>query len=143
MNILPFFLFILSLNSSFCLFAQSTNPKSFGTWNILNLRYRFNEKWSIFAEGQIRSLRLYHHFHYHEFKLGSEYRLLPNLSIALAVGKYDNYQQGGNFIIPKDNAEYRIWPQLISHHQVGPLRIEHRYRVELRLNELGGHRFRL
>jgi hypothetical protein len=28
-----------------------------GSWNILNLKYNHNEKWSVFGEAQLRSLK--------------------------------------------------------------------------------------
>lgn len=39
-----------------------------GSWNILNLKYNVNDKWSVFGEAQLRSLKFYTNFHYYEYK---------------------------------------------------------------------------
>lgn len=124
------------------LLAQ-TNKKDLGTWNILNVKYSLSEKWNLFCEGQIRSLQFYDQFHYYEFKGGIDYKILPNVRIALAAGSYQTYKEGGNFVIPKNNDEFRIWPQLILTQPVGPLNIEQRYRAEFRFTSNGyRNRFR-
>ena len=90
-------------------FAQKN---SLGTWNIVNLKYTINEKWSVFGEAQIRSLNFYNQFHYHEYKAGVNYKAHPNVLLTLAAGDYDTYKEGGNFKLPKNNDEFRIWPQI-------------------------------
>jgi hypothetical protein len=52
----------------------------------------------VFAEAQLRSLRYYHHFHYHEYKAGVNFKAHPNVVLTLAAGDYDTYREGGNFI---------------------------------------------
>lgn len=54
--------FIFSVNS---IFSQKFD---LGSWNILNLKYTINEKWSAFGEAQLRSLKFYNNFHYYEYK---------------------------------------------------------------------------
>lgn len=131
--------FILLTNK---VFAQ--NDKDYlGTWNILNLRLGLVGKWSVFGEAQIRSLRLYNHFHYHEIKGGLEYRLNPSVAFVLAMGDYNTYQSGGNFIEPKPSAEIRVWQQITLSQKIGRLRLEHRYRAEQRFQPKGlRNRFR-
>ncbi len=115
----------------------------FGSWNIVNLKYRLNDRLSLFGEGQVRSLQFYHDFHYHEFKGGAEYQLFPNARLALAAGKYDTYKEGGNFVQPKTNKEFRIWPQLVLHQSFRCLNLEQRYRAEMRFTGTGyKNRFR-
>ena len=41
-----------------------------GSWNIINVKYTVNDKWSLFGEVQVRSLKFYNFFHYHEYKGG-------------------------------------------------------------------------
>jgi long-subunit fatty acid transport protein len=114
-----------------------------GTWNILSLRYTFNTKWSVFGEGQIRSLSYYHQFHYYEVKGGAEYKITPQVRVALAGGKYDTYKEGGNFVLPKTSDEFRLWPQFIIVHPMNRITLEHRYRAELRCTTAGyRNRFR-
>ncbi|MBK7523738.1 MAG: DUF2490 domain-containing protein [Saprospiraceae bacterium] len=62
-------LFFMVLNSGY---SQSFD---LGSWNILNLKYNYNEKLSVFAEGQIRSLKFYDNFHYFEYKGGITYKI--------------------------------------------------------------------
>ena len=114
-----------------------------GSWNILSIKYNYNTKLSLLAEAQLRSLKLYNDFHYHEFKGGLNYKVLPNLRLTIAVGKYDTYREGGSFIKPKNNDEFRIWPQAILTQSLSRLKVEQRYRVELRFTSDGyRNRFR-
>jgi hypothetical protein len=124
------------------LFLKSQN-EVLGTWNILNVRYALNPKVSVFGEGQIRSLNFYNHFHYYEFKGGFQYQLNPNLNIGMACGSYQTFKEGGNFELPKNNNEFRLWPQIILSQQISKLKIEHRYRAEFRFTTNGfRNRFR-
>ena len=115
-------------------FAQKNG---LGSWNILNLKYSLNEKWSFFAEAQIRSLSFYNQFHYHEYKAGVNYKLYPNVLLTLAAGDYDTYKEGGNFKSPKNNDEFRIWPQITLTQSIKRLKIDQRYRAEFRFSKNG------
>jgi long-subunit fatty acid transport protein len=117
-----------------------------GSWNILNLKYNVAEKWSLFGEAQLRSLKFYANFHYHEFKGGVNYKLYKNVTLTLAAGSYQTYKEGGNFVLPKNNDEFRLWPQLVLSQLINKLKIEQRYRVELRFTSNGyrnRYRYRL
>lgn len=46
-----------------------------GSWNILNVKYIVNEKWSVFSEAQLRSLKFYQNFHYYEYKVAVNYKI--------------------------------------------------------------------
>jgi Protein of unknown function (DUF2490) len=121
-------------------FTQETD---LGSWNIINVKYNVDKKWSLFAEAQLRSLKFYDYFHYHEFKGGFNYQVHPNLSLTLAAGKYDTYKEGGNFVSPKNNDEFRIWPQITLSQAIGSVKIEQRYRAEFRFTSNGyRNRFR-
>ena len=114
-----------------------------GSWNILNIRYTLNQKWSFFGEGQVRSLLFYNNFHYHEYKVGFNYQLHPQMRAGLGIGDYDTYMEGGNFVTPKNNDELRIWPHVSFNHNIGKFRIEQRYRAEFRFTKQGyRNRFR-
>jgi hypothetical protein len=127
---------------SFPLLLKSQND-IFGTWNILNIKYQYNSKIALFGEGQIRSLNFYNHFHYYEFKGGFQYQLDPNLNVGLACGSYQTFKEGGNFELPKNNNEFRLWPQIILSQKLNRLKIEHRYRAEFRFTSNGfRNRFR-
>jgi Protein of unknown function (DUF2490) len=114
-----------------------------GSWNILNVKYTMDDKWSVFGEAQLRSLKFYTHFHYYEYKGGLNYRMHPSLTLTLGLGNYDTYKEGGNFVLPKNNDEFRLWPQIVLLQSLGKLRIEQRYRAEFRFTSNGyRNRFR-
>ena len=138
-NVLLFFLLFLS---HFC-FSQKFD---LGSWNILNLKYNLSNKWSAFGETQLRSLKFYNHFHYYEYKGGVNYKVNKQWQVSLGAGSYQTFREGGNFITPKNNDEFRLWPQLILFQSIGKLKIEQRYRTELRFTSNGfrdRHRYRL
>ncbi|TAH01157.1 MAG: DUF2490 domain-containing protein [Sphingobacteriales bacterium] len=121
-------------------FAQNN---SLGTWNVFNLKYTLKPKWSVFGEAQMRSLKLYDNFHYYEYKGGVNYKLEKNVKVSFAAGSYQTYSEMGNFGMPKNNNEFRIWPQLILFQSIGKIKIEQRYRAELRFTTNGyRNRFR-
>lgn len=114
-----------------------------GTWNILNAKYNLNEKWSVWGEGQIRSLNFFTNFHYYEYKGGVNYKFSKNLALTFGTGSYQTYKEGGDFVLPKNNDELRIWPQVILYQSINKLKIEQRYRTELRFTSNGyRNRFR-
>jgi len=103
-----------------------------GTWNILNFKYNLDEKLSFFSEGQLRSLKFYNNFHYYEYKGGMNYQVHKNVILSIGSGSYNTYKDGGDFVLPKNNAEFRIWPQVIVFQSIGKIKIEQRYRAEFR-----------
>lgn len=137
MRYLWLFLFAIHTPS---IYAQQNG---LGSWNILNLKYALSDKLSLFGEGQIRSLKFYDDFHYYEYKGGVDYKLFPTMGLAIAAGSYQTYKEGGDFVTPKNNDEFRIWPQLILNQSVGKIKIEQRYRAEFRFTNNGyWNRFR-
>lgn len=117
-----------------CIQAQSFN---LGTWNILQAKYVHNGKLTSFAEAQIRSLSFYNQFHYYEVKGGAEYTVNGAIKLALGIGTYNTYPEGGNFKKPIASAEIRVWPQLVIQQTIGKIRVEQRYRTELRYTNTG------
>jgi len=114
-----------------------------GSWNILNLSYQHNEKWSFFGEAQLRSLKFYSDFHYYEYKGAINYKVAKNVKLTIGAGSYQTYKEGGNFVEPKLNDEFRLWPQVILYQSIGKLNIEQRYRAEFRFTSMGfRNRFR-
>ena len=121
----------------------SAQTSELGSWNILQLKYNQSEKWSFFGETQLRSLKLYDHFHYYEYKGGINYRINKGVQLTLAAGSYQTYKEGGDFVLPKNNDEFRLWPQIVLFQTIGKLKIEQRYRTELRWTSNGyRNRFR-
>lgn len=130
----PFFLLINVLSS------QTLN---LGTWQILNVKYNINHKWGNFFEAQLRSLKFYDQFHYYEFKGGISYKINANFNLSLGAGTYQTYKEGGDFVLPKNNNEFRLWPQIILLQNLGSFKIEQRYRSEFRFTSNGyRNRFR-
>ncbi|WP_448529832.1 DUF2490 domain-containing protein [Raineya sp.] len=122
------------------LYAQGFDE--LGSWNILNVGYTLNEKWSLNAEAQLRSLGFYGRFHYYEAKAGATFRLNKQFSVSAFGGTYQTYADlGGNFDRPKINDEERLWLQVNLHNEWGRVFIEHRYRYEARWT-LRGYRNR-
>jgi len=114
-----------------------------GSWNILSAKASVSEKWGFFLEGQVRSLQFYNNFHYHEIKGGMTYAIDKNFSFAVAGGKYDTYQEGGDFLTPKASDEVRLFEQLTMSQYVHRVKFEHRYRAEQRFTKNGyRNRFR-
>jgi len=137
-------LFFLSL-IILCFSINTLSAQTFdlGSWNILNLKYSVNEKLSFFGEGQLRSLKFYSNFHYYEYKGGINYKVHKNAELSLGAGSYQTYKEGGDFILPKNNNEFRLWPQVILSQSIGKLKIEQRYRAEFRFTSNGyRNRFR-
>lgn len=121
-------------------FGQSVD---LGSWNILNIKYNLNNKWSLFGETQLRSLKFYSHFHYYEYKGGFNFKVYKNVQLSLGLGSYQTYKEGGSFVLPKNNDEFRVWPQILLTQSIGLLKIEQRYRVEMRFTSNGyRNRFR-
>lgn len=130
-------LFTLANNNSF---AQKVD---IGSWNILNVKMNVTQQWSMFGEVQLRSLKFYNDFHYYEYKGGVNYNLNKNAVVSLGAGSYQTYKEGGNFKTPKNNNEFRLWPQFVLSQSFSKLKIEQRYRAELRFTSNGyRNRFR-
>ena len=132
---------MLTVYLSICnVFAQKFD---LGSWNILNFKYNVNSKWSTFGEVQLRSLKFYNNFHYYEYKGGVNFKAQKNLTLSIGTGSYQTYKEGGDFILPKNNDELRIWPQVLVFQSMGNLKIEQRYRAEFRFTSNGyRNRFR-
>ncbi len=130
------------------LFRESTNSIKaqaidLGSWNILNIKYAHNEKLSFFSETQLRSLKFYNNFHYYEYKGGINYKIHKNFKVTLGAGSYQTYKEGGDFVLPKNNAEFRLWPQAVLLQSIQKIKIEQRYRAEFRFTNNGyRNRFR-
>lgn len=117
--------------SSYGRYCFSQSP-DVGSWNILNFKYNVDKKWSVFGEAQLRSLKFYRHFHYYEYKAGINYSILKNITFTLGGGSYQTYKEGGDFVLPKNNDEFRLWPQIILTQSLNNVKIEQRYRAEFR-----------
>jgi hypothetical protein len=124
-------------------FNSMAQDSGLGSWNIINLKYNQDQKWSAFTEMQVRSLKLYDDFHYYELTGGLNYQINPTIRITVAGGTHQTYAEGGTFIRPKNADEVRLWPQVTLSQPIGRFKIEHRYRAEFRFTDKGyRNRFR-
>ena len=136
-------IFIATLTLYFSINILLAQTFDVGSWNIINLKYNMDDKWSVFGEAQLRSLKFYSNFHYFEYKGGINFNVHKNVKFTLGAGSYQTYKEGGDFILPKNNDEFRLWPQLILFQSVGRFKIEQRYRAEFRFTSNGyRNRFR-
>jgi hypothetical protein len=139
-SILRFTALIILMMSIQDFTAQTLN---IGSWNIMNIKYNPSEKWSLFGEAQLRSLRFYDDFHYYEYKGGINYKAGKNIALTIGAGSYQTFAEGGNFVEPKNNDEFRLWPQITLFQTIGKIKIEQRYRAEQRFTSNGyRNRFR-
>jgi hypothetical protein len=135
-----FFFLTLTLISLNLSFAQHSE---LGSFNVLNLKYNYDKKWSVFGEGQIRSLGFYDDFNYYEYKFGINYKAHKNITLTFGSGSYQTFQDEGNFTTPKRNNEFRLWPQVMISQNIGDVIIEQRFRAEQRFTTNGyRNRFR-
>ncbi len=140
------FFYFAMLSLYFSISSSYAQSSDLGSWNVFNLKYIINDKMSVFGEAQIRSLQFYDDFHYYEYKGGFEFKALKNLKLTLGAGSYQTYKEGGNFVVPKNNNEFRIWPQVILSQKLGAFTVEQRYRAEFRYTSNGyrnRYRYRL
>jgi hypothetical protein len=136
-------IFLITIALCFSMNTLTAQTFDLGSWNILNVKYNLDEKLSLFGEGQLRSLKFYNNFHYYEYKGGINYKVHKNVMLTLGTGSYQTYKEGGDFVLPKNNDEFRIWPQVILFQSIGKLKIEQRYRAEFRFTSNGyRNRFR-
>lgn len=138
------FLFLVALLPGYLAIAQNEDLKGdFGTFNVLNLRYKHTDHWSVSGEAQLRSLKFYDDFHYYEIKGIVMYHINQQFEIGGGGGKYKTYSSGGNFEEPVKSDEWRTWQQLNMKLNYRRLKIEHRYRIEQRFTTKGyRNRFR-
>lgn len=122
-------------------FCYSQNE--LGTWSTTNINLKINDKWQVFAESQLRSLKFYDNFHYYEVKTGITYKIKPNFYVNSGFGNYNTYGENGDFATPIKQKEIRTWIQLVFKNPFNFMSVEHRYRAEQRYTNLGyRNRFR-
>jgi len=113
-----------------------------GYWNFFNAKADINKNFNFFVEGQARSQKFFYDYFYNEIKGGLGYTPTPGTNLLLGLGKYTTYQLYGNFKSPVQSNEFRLWEQLTFNNEAGPIKFEHRYRVEQRFYKGGYYRNR-
>ncbi len=122
---------IVALMALFFSMNALAQTDGLGTWNLLNVKKTFNEKWNAFFEGQLRSQKIYNDFNYHEYKGGIGYNIAKQFNITVAAGQYVTYMPVGNFK-NVTSSEFRFWQQFTLTNNLNRVKIEHRYRIEQR-----------
>ncbi len=138
--------YIILFIAILCSVTIATSQRPLGSWSILDVKYEFDHHWSIWGEGQIRSLQFYDEFNYYEIKGGINYSLKEHVTFTVGAGHYQTYTSGGNFELPVMTDETRFWEQLTLESRLNRIIFEHRYRVEQRTINSGYHnryRYRL
>lgn len=54
----------------------------------------------------------------------NSYKVQKDLKFTLGAGSYQTYKEVGNFALPKNNNEFRIWPQVTLSQKIGKIKIE-------------------
>jgi hypothetical protein len=101
-------------------------------WLTLNARLNLSPNVRVFGETQLRSAAFLQNFNYTELKGGGSYHIGPNFNLLLGGGRYNTWQETGNFVSPRSQAEWRMWVEATMGQFVGKFRFEHRYRIEQR-----------
>jgi hypothetical protein len=103
-----------------------------GTWNVLDLRKKINDKVILQFEGQVRSLEFYNKFHYHELNFTVNVKQRDNLVFSGLLGKHNTYTEGGDFKSPIVTDEIRLSLQASTSQKFNKFILDNRYRIEER-----------
>ena len=74
------------------------------------------------GEAQLRSLKFYTNYHYYDYKGGINVSAHKIVKLTLGAGSYQTYIEGGDFVLPKNNDEFRLGPQIVLVQSVGKLK---------------------
>jgi len=67
---------VLGIAAIFLLLITHYNfAQDLGSWNIVNIKYNLDNRWSVFGKAQLRALKFYNDFHYYEYKGGFNYKM--------------------------------------------------------------------
>src|SRR4051812_15508922 len=104
---------VLFLTVLFAATKALAQTDKLGSWNIANINWHINSKFSAFGELQVRSQKFVDDFFYHEIKAGINYYLPQKNSLSIGFGNYETYSYPGNFEKPVVASEFRIWEQFV------------------------------
>ncbi|MGC4129845.1 MAG: DUF2490 domain-containing protein [Bergeyella sp.] len=120
-------LFGLLVLMPFSFSAQTDFKPHVSNFNMTSFTYKHNEKWSVYAEAQIRSVEEFSLPDYYEIKGGPAYNFNKNNQIMVGFGRYGTYRNSDFY-----QREYRLWLQYVLSQRFGRLKIDHRARAEKR-----------
>ena len=133
---------LIAFGFVFSIHSANAQKKDWGSWTTVNVKKPFNQRWSTYAEFQLRSLSVTDRFYYYELKGGVTYSFLENYSLTLGTGLYNTFDEGPEFDGYSKQKEFRTWQQFISDQKLSIINIEHRYRIEQRFTDSYANRFR-
>lgn len=103
-----------------------------GTWENVNMYFALSTKWETRAELQLRSQRAFQNHNYIEYVFSTAYRLNSHISFFAGMGGYETFAAEGNFKLPHQQRETRVFEQMLLRTNVSRLRLETRMRIEQR-----------
>lgn len=112
------FAFLLLLKLS----AQKENISSY---NVINVTYHINQKYFVYAEGQLRGINDFAYPDYYEIKGGIGYEISDRHKPLIGIGRYVNYKDHS-----LDKEEFRVWLQDVYDLKAGKFKFENRVRAE-------------
>ncbi len=115
--------------------AQENGEDQLGAWYMYFGTLRVAERWSVHTEAQFRFYDLGGNFNQLLLRTGANYHISDE---AIATAGYANIPTDPTFEDGPVNSirEHRLFEQFILKNRVGPVAVEHRYRLEQRF--LGG-----
>lgn len=117
----PFF----TLAMTFVMLSLSAQKENISSYNVLNVNYKINHQFFVYAEGQLRGVDEFNYPDYYEIKGGVGYYLSDNHKPLIGIGRYVNYK---NHTLEKE--EFRIWLQDVYDIKSGKFKFENRFRAE-------------
>lgn len=96
-------------------------------FNMTSFTYKHNQKWSLYAELQMRSIEDFMQPDYYEMKGGPMFNINRKNQVMLGIGKYGTYREARFY-----QRETRLWLQYVLSHSISRVKIDHRVRAEKR-----------
>jgi hypothetical protein len=116
-------------------FSQNQQrPQSYGHWLMYFGDNKFNQKWGLHSELQLRNYFLNNTVEQTLARVGVNH-YLGSLSMVTGGYAYIYTTPSGDNVEGSTTSEHRIWQQLILRHRTYRVFIEHRYRLEQRFIE--------
>ena len=116
---------IISLPVLLLFSLLSAQKEGVSSYNAININYKVNPHYFLYAEGQLRGIDDYSYPDYYELKAGVGYYLTKSHKPLIGVGRYVNYKKH-----TLDKEEFRIWLQDIIDVKKGSVKFKNRFRAE-------------
>ncbi|WP_018627778.1 DUF2490 domain-containing protein [Niabella aurantiaca] len=107
--------------------AQSQSGEHASGFLMTSLTYKFNPKWTAYAEVQARSIENFTPLDYYETKGGIGYNINKKNQPFIGFGRYTTFREQDLY-----QRELRLWLQYTFTNNIGRLKLDHRGRAEQR-----------